>query len=154
MTIIFICYTPPFPTFIDSFVSFYFSLLHVFLDLHCFTGPKRLLACKQAFLLITIGGISFISTWPRLSKWMWHKQFALDVMSIKLDAKKIFHTFGLPLLCMATKNRFDCHKIGDWNRIQSPQLWITTIGDQIVFWSFQQKIWVDQNNFGGLFEFF
>jgi hypothetical protein len=59
------CCTPPFPTFIDSFVSFNSSFLQVFgcllvpRSFDSFEGP---LAHKQASLPITLGGIGFVLT--------------------------------------------------------------------------------------------
>jgi hypothetical protein len=57
--------TPPFPTFINSLVSFYSSLLQMFrhfLGLRSFDSLERLLTCKQALNPIILGGIGFIPT--------------------------------------------------------------------------------------------
>jgi hypothetical protein len=56
-------YTLPSSTFIKSFTSFDSSLLQMFgrlLDPGCFNNPKRFLACKQASLPITFGGIGLV----------------------------------------------------------------------------------------------
>jgi len=57
--------TPPSSTFTKFFISFDSSLPQVFghhLDLGSLDSLKRPLACKQASLPITFGGIRFIST--------------------------------------------------------------------------------------------
>lgn len=36
------------------------------------------------------------------------------VAFVRTDAQKNLITHGLPLLCMATKNEFNCHRIDDW----------------------------------------
>ncbi len=57
--------TPPFSTFIKSFISFDSSFLQVF---GCYLGPNFFnslegpLACKQIFFLITFGGVKFLLT--------------------------------------------------------------------------------------------
>ncbi len=57
--------TPPFSTFIKSFISFDSFLHKMFghlFSLGSFDSPERPLVCKQASLPITFGGIRFIST--------------------------------------------------------------------------------------------
>jgi hypothetical protein len=60
-----LCCTFPFPTFINSFVSFDFSFLQMFghlLGPWSFDSPKGFLARKQTSLPITLGGIKLIPT--------------------------------------------------------------------------------------------
>ncbi len=57
--------TPPSSTFIETFISFdssFFKIFRHFLGFKSFDSPKGLLTCKQFFLQITFGGISFIPT--------------------------------------------------------------------------------------------
>jgi len=61
----FLWWTPPFSTFIESFISFdsfAFQLFWRFLGPRSFDSPKRPLACKQTAFPITFGGVGFMST--------------------------------------------------------------------------------------------
>jgi hypothetical protein len=42
------------------------------------------------------------------------------VMSVKIDARKIFNRFEVPPLCMVIVNKFSHHRISDQKQIQSP----------------------------------
>jgi hypothetical protein len=49
----------------------------------------------------------------------------VSVMLVKIDVRKNFNTCRLPLLCMATINKFNHHRISDQKQIWPPQLLVT-----------------------------
>jgi hypothetical protein len=104
--------TPPISNFMESLISFDYSLLQVFgclLGLRSFDNPKGCLVHKQASLPITFGGIKFILTTtmiPTTYLWSWALVASIIVVRFMVDQRP----FLFEALTLVNNNTFPFHQ--------------------------------------------